>query len=239
MGCSVSTLTTSAAPPAAGNHASEPTADEPQIVVAAEQPSAETLDLTTVTVVQPAAPTTGIQAPAPAPAAAAPAAASTADPPVVEIHASYLKSDFDPGVEKWGRSVFEQFDTDKDGGLSAKELTRALKSLPRTKPKTIPPGAKFMSVDEMIAAMDADGDGSIDLTEWLERLASCAGLAAALAENVNEDGEIPTFRSFEQQQAKRKREVDVLEAKESRTEEEEAQRVEYRRQIESLQDTRR
>ena len=92
-----------------------------------------------------------------------------------------------------------------------------------------------MSVDEMIAAMDADGDGSIDLTEWLKRLSSCAGLAAALAENVNENGEIPTFRSFEEQQAKRRREVAALEEKESRTEEEEATLIEYRRQIESLQ----
>ena len=40
---------------------------------------------------------------------------------------------------------------------------------------------------------------------------------------------------FEQQQEKRKREVAALEAQESRTEEEEATLVEYRRQIESLQ----
>ncbi len=196
-------------------------------MVAAEQPASTvaTEQLVTVAVV-PAEAT-----PAPAPAPAAP----STEPPALEVHASYLRSDFDPDVEKWGKSVFEQFDTDKDGGLSAKELTRALKSLPRTKPKNIPPGTKFMSIDEMIAAMDADGDGSIDLTEWLERLGSCAGLAAALAENVNENGEIPTFRSFEEQQEKRKREVAALEDKDSRTEEEEATLVEYRRQIESLQ----
>ena len=63
----------------------------------------------------------------------------------------------------------------------------------------------------------------IDLQEWLDNLSSCGGLAAAIAENVNEAGEIPTFRSFEQQKAKREGEVAALEAKESRTEEEEAE----------------
>ena len=42
-------------------------------------------------------------------------------------------------------------------------------------------------------AMDGDGDGSIDVDEWLERLGTCAGLAAALAENVNEDGKLANF----------------------------------------------
>ena len=40
-----------------------------------------------------------------------------------------------PPVAEWGLSVFRQFDTDKDGKLSNKELSRALKSLPKTKPK--------------------------------------------------------------------------------------------------------
>ena len=101
----------------------------------------------------------------------------------------------DPRIEQWGKSVFEQFDTDKNGKLTPQELSAALKSLPRKKPKTIPPGAKFMSLDEMIAAMDEDGDGSIDLAEWLSRLGSCAGLAAALDENVNADGEIANFKA--------------------------------------------
>ena len=68
--------------------------------------------------------------------------------------------------------------------LTPQELTAALKSLPRKKPKTIPPGAKFMSLDEMISAMDEDGDGAIDLAEWLSRLGSCAGLAAALPDRT-------------------------------------------------------
>jgi hypothetical protein len=38
--------------------------------------------------------------------------------------------------------------------------------------------------------MDADSDGQVDLNEWLESIASCAGLCAALAENQI-DGLIP------------------------------------------------
>ena len=58
-------------------------------------------------------------------------------------------------------------------------------------------------------------------TGWLERLTSCAGLASAgsvLPQNVNENGEIPTFRGFEEWQAKLKREMAALEEKEIRTE---------------------
>lgn len=137
-------------------------------------------------------------------------------------------------ISKWGRTVFKQFDTNKDGKLDKKELTRALKSLPKTKPKSMPPGAKFQSVDEMITAMDDDGDGSMDIEEWLANLATCAGLATALAEAVNDEGKVANFRSFEEQKAKREKEVAALKAKESRTDEEEAEMKEYEKQIESL-----
>ena len=120
------------------------------------------------------------------------AAAAEAEPK----EAAPMPEPFDPKIEEWGRSVFAQFDTNnKDGGLSAKELTRALKSLPWKKPKNVPLGTKFQSVDAMITAIAADGDGNIDVDQWLSRLGSCAGLAAALAENVNEDSEIATFRA--------------------------------------------
>lgn len=109
--------------------------------------------------------------------------------------------------------VFDQFDTDKNGVLDNKELSRALKSLPKTKPTMMPPDAKFLSVDEMIVAMDADGNGGVDLGEWLDNLSKCAGLAAALAESVNEHGMVAKFRSFEQQKAKREGEIEALEMK--------------------------
>lgn len=137
-------------------------------------------------------------------------------------------------IGQWGLSTFKQFDTDKNGKLSKKELARALKSLPKTKPASIPEGAKFQSVEEMIAAMDSDGDGDISPKEWLDNLHSCPGLAAALAENVNAAGRVENFRSFEEQKAKREKEVKELEAKETRTEEEEKELKEYKEQIESL-----
>jgi len=93
-------------------------------------------------------------------------------------------------IDEWGKSVFRQFDTDKDGKLSAKELTTALKLLPKTKPGKVPPGTKFQSVEAMISSMDSDGDGGVDENEWLANLSSCAGLYAALQENVNAAGEI-------------------------------------------------
>ena len=68
-------------------------------------------------------------------------------------------------IKSWGKSVFEQFDTDKNGVLDNKELSRALKSLPKTKPTMAPPNAKYMSVEEMVTAMDADGSGACDANE--------------------------------------------------------------------------
>lgn len=114
-----------------------------------------------------------------------------------------LEQSLQAAIATWGKSVFEQFDTDKNGFLDNKELGRALKALPKTKPTSAPPNAKYMSVEEMIAAMDADGSGGVDMQEWLSNLAKCAGLAAALAESVNDSGVIEKFRSFEQQKVRR------------------------------------
>lgn len=41
--------------------------------------------------------------------------------------------------------------------------------------------------------MDTDGNGEIDVDEWLANLNKCAGLAARLAAGVNTDGEIAGF----------------------------------------------
>lgn len=91
-------------------------------------------------------------------------------------------------IEEWGTAVFKKFDADADGNLSAKELVAALKGLPKTKPKKIPAGATFQSVEDMIDKMDSDGSGTISLTEWIQNLGQCPGLAAALVENVTIQG---------------------------------------------------
>ena len=169
-------------------------------------------------------------------------AAPAKGPAVPKLNLQSLEVMLEQSIRVWGKSVFEQFDTDKNGTLDNKELSRALKSLPKTKPTMMPPGAKFMSVEEMVAAMDADGNGAIDLEEWLTNLGKCAGLAAALAGAVNDDGVVEKFRSFEQQKAKREKEIAELEAKLTAGEagsEEELQKIkdemaEYERQVASL-----
>ena len=90
-------------------------------------------------------------------------------------------------IEEWGAATFSRF-ANAEGKITKKELTAALKMLPRTKPKKAMPGTKFQSIDEMIESMDADGDGEIDEAEWLVNLKACPGLAAALAENVEAAG---------------------------------------------------
>jgi len=142
-------------------------------------------------------------------------------------------------IKSWGKSVFEQFDTDKNGVLDNKELSRALKSLPKTKPTMAPPNAKYMSVEEMVTAMDADGSGGIDLDEWLSNLQKCAGLAAALADAVGDSGVVEKFRSFEQQKAKREKEIAELAGKMDTASDEEKAKIaeemaEYERQVASL-----
>jgi len=157
---------------------------------------------------------------------------STSGPPALE-------QSLQKAIAVWGKSVFEQFDTDKNGVLDTKELGRALKSLPKTKPTSAPPGAKFMSVEDMIVAMDADGSGGVDVNEWLSNLSKCAGLAAALAESVSDTGVVDKFRSFEQQKAKREKEIAEIEGKLMTATPEEMEKLseemaEYERQVASL-----
>jgi len=90
-------------------------------------------------------------------------------------------------VKEWGEKIFNEFDSDSNGKLSNSELTKALQSLPRKKPKYAPPNTKFMTVDDMVSAMDADGDGMVDLTEWLDSISKCPGLCAALYEKSLDD----------------------------------------------------
>ena len=114
-------------------------------------------------------------------------------------------------VQTWGKSVFAQFDTDKNGFLSNAELARALKALP--------PGPMQGSIDDLVAKMDANGDGSLSVMEWLNNLAKVPALAFSLDMVVDSStGTVTNFRSFAEQKAKREREVAALKLKENRTE---------------------
>jgi hypothetical protein len=97
-------------------------------------------------------------------------------------------------IEEWGTTVFHQLDVNGDGKLSAKEFASALNQLPKVKPKKVPPGTKFQSVEEMMTVMEADAEGSMDLSGWLNNLHKCGGLYAALEENLNAKGELKNFK---------------------------------------------
>ena len=66
--------------------------------------------------------------------------------------------------------LFKQFDTDKDGKLSKKELVRALRSLPKKKPKkqTLMANALLLAAltearEKIVKAFDRPADGRRDL----------------------------------------------------------------------------
>ena len=111
---------------------------------------------------------------------------------VVDLLASEA-AEHDALLARWGSSVFKQFDADGNGRLDGKELAAALKKLPMERPKNVPPGTKMMTVDQLIHALDSDGDGTVSMAEWLSNLSSCVGLAHCLTEIMDRDGNIPGF----------------------------------------------
>jgi hypothetical protein len=87
----------------------------------------------------------------------------------------------DVTVRKWGKKVFSRMDVDHNGVLSSKELSQQLiPLLRRMRRDHATQSTKFSSVEEMIHALDEDGDGSVSLDEWLDRLSDCPQLAQAL-----------------------------------------------------------
>lgn len=94
---------------------------------------------------------------------------------------------------RWATKVFDSFDTDKDGKLDAKELAASLQKLPKMRPFSLPPGTKMLTVDELIATLDGDGDQKVSKAEWVENLGKCVGLAHCLSDNMDENGNLPGF----------------------------------------------
>jgi Ca2+-binding EF-hand superfamily protein len=138
-------------------------------------------------------------------------------------------------VDVWAKAVFEQFDTNADGKIDTKELNRAIKSLPVIAPKNKEEAdAMSSSVNDMVSAMDANGDGGITLSEWLVNINGCPMLHSRIEAAVGDGGTVTSFRDFGEQKAKREKEVAALEAKENRTEEEEKDLADYKSQVERL-----
>jgi Ca2+-binding EF-hand superfamily protein len=81
--------------------------------------------------------------------------------------------------------AFIQFDTDKSGSLSRKELKSALKALPRPDDPALKAGGK--ALDKMLASFDQDGDDSIDLQEWIANMSPSLRklLVACMDENYS------------------------------------------------------
>lgn len=89
-----------------------------------------------------------VEEPTPAEPAAAAAAETKPAEATAEAAVETTKTDL--------RKVFDQFDTDHDGTIDAKELRRAMKAL----------NVQGMTVDEVFAAFKLDGEGNISLDEF-------------------------------------------------------------------------
>jgi Ca2+-binding EF-hand superfamily protein len=107
----------------------------------------------------------------------------------------------DAGVKpSVGVLVFKQIDTNGSGTVEKGELKRMLNGLPKTKPKE---GVKFVPFDELLATLDSDSSGDVDLEEWLTNLDKLEGLKTAMESVLDPDtGRLTTYRSYADQMAK-------------------------------------
>jgi len=104
------------------------------------------------------------------------------------------------------KRIFKQFDTNDSGTLTTAELKRALKSLPRPKKPEVPAseateGAettakpKKVPLEKIFASLDENGDGTVDLNEWIKALEEddMAFLKESILAGVGDDGLVSTF----------------------------------------------
>jgi Ca2+-binding EF-hand superfamily protein len=97
-----------------------------------------------------------------------------------------------------GVCVFNQIDLMKTRKVDKKGLERLVKSL-----ATAYKGKDFESVDDIMATLDADKSGDIDITEWCTRIAMCPKFYAVLQEDLDPDwGKLRSYRNLEDQLAK-------------------------------------
>ncbi|KAK3274064.1 hypothetical protein CYMTET_17733 [Cymbomonas tetramitiformis] len=89
----------------------------------------------------------------------------------------------DDGRNRRFTKVFNQFDTDRSGTISAKELKRAMKAL----------GLKADSeaVSSMLGALDSNGDGQISVQEWALELPE--ELKVAIESKLTDAGTVEGF----------------------------------------------
>lgn len=89
----------------------------------------------------------------------------------------------DDGRNRRFTKVFNQFDTDGSGTISAKELKRAMKALGLKADK--------QAVSDMLGALDSNGDGQISVQEWALELPE--ELKVAIESKLTDAGTVEGF----------------------------------------------
>ena len=81
-----------------------------------------------------------------------------------------------------GVAVFRQINLDGSGKVNRAELIAVLKVLPKPPMNEDPdaPKVKRMTIEEIIAELDVDGDGLIDEDEWIAQLERLPSLKASI-----------------------------------------------------------
>jgi Ca2+-binding EF-hand superfamily protein len=97
-----------------------------------------------------------------------------------------------------GVCVFNQIDLMKTRKVDKKGLERLVNSL-----SSAYRGKEFESTDDIMATLDADKSGDIDITEWCTRIETCPKFYGVLQEDLDPDwGKLRSYRNLEDQLAK-------------------------------------
>ena len=108
---------------------------------------------------------------------------------LAELQAKIEK--YNKSVGSSGLAVFRQIDADKSGKLDRAELLEVLKGIPAAAQGPLMPGQTATAavteenIQEILAALDADGDGTIDEDEWVAQLELLPLLKASIEAAVD------------------------------------------------------